>query len=98
MKLLGKNLGEVLVCAARIRDKFMAEDGKSESFDYDDNAGLVEAAKRFLKDYRHLLPKLANDGDYIASWNQEALKFLGENYVPEARNRPYLGVVSPRYR
>ncbi|MCW4046133.1 MAG: hypothetical protein NWE99_01020 [Candidatus Bathyarchaeota archaeon] len=91
-------LGEALVCAARIRDKHVTEDGKSESFDYNDDAEIVKEAKRFLKDYPQLLPKLADDGDEVVSWSQEALRFLGENYTPESRNRPYVGVASPRYR
>ncbi len=87
-------LGEALVCAARIRDKHVAEDGKSENFDYDDDHGVVEEAKRFLKDYPHLLPKLADDGGAVVFWSQEALRFLGENYVPKERQQPFLVVIN----
>jgi len=47
-----------LVCAARIRDGKVGDDGKSEDFDYDDELEIVEEAKRFLKEYPELLPKL----------------------------------------
>ena len=60
-------LGEALVCAARIRDKYVAEDGKSETFDYDDDLGVVEEAKRLLRDKPQLLPKLSDDGDEVVS-------------------------------
>ena len=92
-----RQLGEVLVCAARIRQNFVTEDGKSEKFDYDEDAGIVEEAKRFLRDYPQLLPKLTDDGEKVNAWSQEALRFLGDNYVPEDRNIPYFGVASPRY-
>jgi hypothetical protein len=87
-------LGEILVCAARIRQNFVAEDGKSEKFDYDEDARIVEDAKSFLKNYPHFLPKLTDDGE-VYSWNQETLKFLGDNYNPKDRREPYFGVASP---
>lgn len=88
-------LGEALVCAARIRDKHVAESGKSEVFDYDEDAAIVEEAKRFLKEHSGLLPKLSDDGETVALWPTEALRFLGENYTPKDRNLPYVGVASP---
>ncbi len=88
-------LGEALVCAARIRDKHVAEDGKSEDFDYDESADVVEEAKRFLKEYACLLPSLSDDGDTVVSWPSRALRFLGENYTPGGRGRPYVGIASP---
>jgi len=39
------SLGEALVCAARIKQKLVAEDGQSEKFDYDEDAGIVEDAE-----------------------------------------------------
>ena len=54
-------LGEVLVCAARIRKKVVAEDGTSEKLDYSEDTGIVEEAKRFLKNYPQFLPKLTPD-------------------------------------
>ncbi|MCW4045522.1 MAG: hypothetical protein NWE94_08415 [Candidatus Bathyarchaeota archaeon] len=87
-------LGEALVCAVRIRDKHVAEDGKSETFDYDDDLWVVEEAKRFLKNYPHLLPKLADDCGEVVFWNREALRFLGDNYVPKERQRPFLVVIN----
>jgi hypothetical protein len=91
-------LGEALVCAARIRDKLVAEDGKSETFDYDDEPWIVEEAKRFLREYPQLLPKLSNDGDEVASWSPEAFRFLGEQYTPKDRRTPYLGIATPGRR
>jgi len=84
-----------LVCAARIREKHVAEDGKSTAFDYEESAAVVEESKRFLKEHAYLLPKLSDDGDTVVSWPSEALRFLGENYTPEDRKRPYVGVASP---
>jgi hypothetical protein len=73
-----EKLGEVLVCAARIRDKHVDENGKSEAFDYDEDAVILEEAKRFLTEYQSLLPKLTADGEGVVSWPSEALKFQGE--------------------
>ncbi len=100
-EIIGKaraRLGEVLVCAARIRQKRVAEDGKSEEFDYDEDAGIVEEAKRFLNDHPQLLPNLTEDGENVIVWSQEALRLLGDDYVPEGRDRSYVGVVSTGYR
>ncbi len=87
-------LGEVLVCAARIRQQLVADDGKSEDFDYDEDARIVKEANFFLKDHPQLLPMLTDDGEKVDVWSQEALRFLGDNYTPQERNRPYLGIVS----
>lgn len=87
-------LGEALVCAARIRDKKVGEEGKSEAFDYDEDAVIVEEAKRFLRDYAGLLPKLTPDGEGVVSWSSEALKFLGEDYKPVERAIPFGAVVN----
>lgn len=86
-------LGEVLVCAARIRDKLVTETGGSKDYDYEDDAEIVEEAKRFLKEYPQLLPKLSSDGEKVVEWPTEALRFLGENYVPVERQRPFLVVI-----
>lgn len=86
-------LGETLVCAARIKQKLVSEDGKSEKFDYNEDAGIVEDAKRFLKNHPQLLPTLTADGEKVDAWNQEALRFLGDNYVPQDRSKPFLAVV-----
>ncbi|MCW3996683.1 MAG: hypothetical protein NWE98_11125 [Candidatus Bathyarchaeota archaeon] len=91
-------LGEALVCAARIRDKHVAEDGKSETFDYDDEHWVVEEAKRFLREYPQLVPKLSDDGDEVVSWSPEALRFLRKQYTPKDRRIPYLGIASPGHR
>jgi hypothetical protein len=86
-------LGEALVCAARIRAKLVTETGASENYNYEDCASIVEEAKRFLKEYPHLLPKLSSDGDEVAQWPPETLRFLGENYVPESRRYPLFAVI-----
>jgi hypothetical protein len=91
-----RQLGEVLVCAARIRQKFVTDYGKSEKFDYDEDAEIVEEAKRFLSDYPRLLPKLTVDGEKVIVWSQEALRFLGDNYVPEDRNNTIFWSCKPK--
>ena len=40
-------LGEVLVCAARIRDKQVDENGSSKSFDYEEDALLLKKPNDF---------------------------------------------------
>ena len=81
-------LGEVLVCAARMRDGKVSNKGKSKYFDYEKekaDAEIIEEAERFLKNHQNLLPKLADDGQLVASWPSEALRFLGEDYKPKDR-------------
>jgi len=92
MKSAGEKLGEVLVCAARIRDGKVRKDGKSEDFDYDDELEIVEEAKRFLKQHPEMLPKLSEDGEYV-SWPSEALKYLRKIYKPKDRSIPHVWVV-----
>ena len=67
-------LGEVWVCAARIRDKQVDENGSSKSFDYEEDARIVEEANRFLKDHPKLLPTLSNDGENVIEWSSESLR------------------------
>jgi hypothetical protein len=86
-------LGEALVCAARIRDKHVAEDGTSEVFNYEKDAVIVEEANRFLKEHTLLLPKLSSDGEAVTKWPSEALQFLGENYVPIERPCPFFAAI-----
>jgi DNA-binding transcriptional ArsR family regulator len=85
-----EKLGEVLVCAARMRDGKVGEDGKSEDFDYKNDGEIVEEAKRFLKDYPEMLPKIVDDEVY---WPEKALKYLVRNYKPKDRGIPYVAVV-----
>jgi hypothetical protein len=82
-------LGEVLVCAARIRDKHVELDGSSKSFDYQDDPHIVEEAKRFLNDYPKLPPSLSEDGEKVKvkGWSSEALRYLGDGYyIPKDRS------------
>jgi hypothetical protein len=78
-------LGEVLICAARIRDKQLDLYGKSESFDYEEDAHIVEEAYRFLMNHLKLLPTLSNDGENVIEWPSETLRYLGDNYIPKDR-------------
>jgi hypothetical protein len=78
-------LGEVLVCAARIRDKQVDMNGGSKFFDYEEDDRIVEEAKRFLKDQPKLLPTLSNDGENVIEWPSESLRYLGDNYIPKDR-------------
>ncbi len=90
-------LGEALVCAARIRDKHVDENGKSEKFDYEQEPGDIKAledAKRFLKEYPSLLPNLSKDGEQVIVWAFNALQFLGENYTPIDRQRPFCAAIN----
>ena len=78
-------LGEALVCAARIRDGHVAETGKSEVFDYDQEAedtNILKDAIRFLKEQPSILPNLSKDGKNVEEWPSEALRYLGDNYNP----------------
>lgn len=86
-------LGEVLVCAARIRDNHVGEDGNSKVFNYKQDADIIEEAKRFLREYSHLLPSLTSNGEGVVSWPADGLKFLGENYEPEERTEPSVWAV-----
>ncbi len=71
--------GRSTVCAARIRDRHVDENGKSKDFIYeqdleDDN--ILKEAKRFLKDYPSLLPELSKDGDEVVEWPSNTLRLL----------------------
>jgi len=83
-------LGEVLVCAARLRDGQVKEDGTSVDFSYGDEGDIVEEAKRFLKEHPEMLPKLSEDGLELIRWPPEALKYLRKNYQPRDRLEPRL--------
>jgi hypothetical protein len=85
-----ERLGEVLVCAARIRDVGLQK--MRENFDYDNEPDIVEAANVFLGKHRELLPKLVDDENEIA-WAPEALKCLGRDYKPKNRIIPHVYVV-----
>lgn len=74
-----EKLGEVLVCAARIRD------GKISSFDYKQDSEIIEEARVYLKKHPEMLPKLDEDGKHVVSWPLTALKYLGKIYKPKDR-------------
>jgi thiamine pyrophosphate-dependent acetolactate synthase large subunit-like protein len=71
--------------AARIRDKQVDIDGSSKSFDYEEDTRIVEEAKRFLKEHPKLLPTLSKDGEKVLEWPSEALRYLGDSYIPKDR-------------
>ena len=73
------------VCATRIRDKQVDENGSSKSFDYEEDARIVEEAKRFLKDHPKLLPTMSNDGENVIEWSSESVLYLGDTYIPKDR-------------
>lgn len=87
-------LGEVLVCAARIRDQQVEMNGNSKSFDYEEDALIVEEAKRFLKDNPKLLPTLSKDGENVIDWPSEALRYLGDNYIPKDRPIQFVAAIN----
>ena len=82
-----EKLGEVLVCAARIRDGKVKENGDSEDFQYTNELEIIEEAKHFLKKYPRMLPKLTYDSEEheVFSWPNEAQKYIG-NYKHKNRN------------
>ena len=90
-------LGEALVCAARMRDGYVTENGKSEDFNYEqeaEDANIVEDAKRFLNKNLPLLPILSKDGENVAGWSSEALRYLGDNYIPIDRSVPFCAAIN----
>ena len=92
-----EKLGEVLVCAARMRDGHV-KDGKSEYFDYENDREILEEGERFRQEHPEVLPKLTEDGDDVVSWPSEALKYLGKIYTLKDRRIPCFGVAyPPRY-
>ena len=82
-----ERLGEVLVCAARIRDLGLAQ--MNEDFDYDNEPEIVTAANAFLQKRPDLVPRLANDDVRETVWSPEALKYLGGKHQPKERGRPF---------
>jgi DNA-binding transcriptional ArsR family regulator len=74
-----EKLGEILVCAARVRD------GKLSSFDYEQDSEIIEEAKIYLKKHTKMLPKLDGNGQRVISWSSTALKYLGRIYKPKDR-------------
>jgi DNA-binding transcriptional ArsR family regulator len=79
-----EKLGEVLVCATRIRD------GKISSFDYEQDPEIFEKANAYPKKHPEMLPQLDGDGQHVVSWPQSALKYLGRIYKPKDRLKAVL--------
>jgi len=88
-----EKLGEILVCAVRIRD------GTISNFDYEkypDDPEILGEAERFLKEHPQMLPKLNEEEAGDVLWPEEALKYLGKSYVPKDRHKPQLFFVPRR--
>ena len=77
-----EKLGEILLCAAQLRDGKVREDGSSKDFNYEDAMELVEEAKRFLKQHPEMLAKTDQEGRFVA-WPKEALKYLKKDLKPK---------------
>ena len=86
-----EKLGEILVCAARIHD-FGVSQAKADYY-WDDDEEILQEAEPFLEGRPEMLPKLTDDGDDVASWPSEALKYLGKGHKPKDRSQPYVKVV-----
>jgi len=52
----------------------------------------MKEAERFLKEHPEMLPKLDEDGEFVA-WSPEALKYLGESCKPKDRTKRFLAVI-----
>jgi len=89
-----EKLGEVLVCAARMKDGHV-KNGKSEYFDYENDREILEEGERFRQEHSEMLPRLTEDGDDVVSWPPETLKYLGKIYKPKDRGIPYVGAAHP---
>ena len=91
IKSATEKLGEVLVCAARIRDLGLSR--MNENFSYSEDSEIVELGKTFLEGHQEMLPRLTEEGASVASWPFETLRYLAENYKPKDRNEPTVSVV-----
>jgi hypothetical protein len=80
-----------LVCAARIRDLGVSQ--AKADFSWDDDKEILQEAEPFLEGHPEMLPKLTDEGEDVASWPSEALKYLGKSYKPKDRSQPYVRVV-----
>jgi hypothetical protein len=83
-------LGEVLVCAARMRDG--KPDDWYELYEHEDGRHIKKEAERFLKKFPNMLPRLTEDGEKIW-WPPEAIKRLRKEFKSRDRSTPELWVV-----
>ena len=83
-----EKLGEILVCAARIRDSGLSK--LKENFSYEEDVEIMEKADAFLKKHLELLPRLSENRMQVIVWPPEALKYLGKGYRPKDRSTPSL--------
>ncbi len=86
-----EKLGEVLVCAARIKQNVFSDADLNHI--YSDDAEIMIEAKRFLKEQPEMIPTLQPDQVYHPigwrlSWPDEALKYLGSPHKPKPRPIP----------
>lgn len=87
-----EKLGEVLVCAARIKQKVFSDADLKHI--YHDDPEIIEEAERFLREHPEIIPTLQPDQTYhpvtwCLYWPNDALKYLGSPHKP--KNRPIPG-------
>ena len=85
-----EKLGEILVCAARIKQNVSDADLNQI---YDNDPETIMEAKRFLKEHPEMVPSLQPDKyfhpvSWCLSWPDEALKYLGSPHKPKTRLVP----------
>lgn len=85
-----ERLGEVLVCAARIRDMKPSDLEKV----YRNDPEILREARRFLEQNPEMLPRLSENVMKVISWPHEAIKYLKKPYEPKPR--PALFFLSKR--
>ena len=94
-----EKLGEVLVCAARIKQNLFSEGDLKEIYHQDPE--VIGEAKRFLAEHSKLIPSLVSNSSYhqlswTLSWPNEALKYLKTPYQPKPRSIPgSIGIAFP---
>ena len=86
-----EKLGEILVCAARIKENVFSDADLNHV--YRDDLEIIDEAKRFLKEHPEMIPCLKPDELFHAvawclSWPDEALKYLGRPHKPKIRPFP----------
>lgn len=90
-----EKLGEVLVCAARIKQNVFSDADLNHI--YRNDLEIIDEAKRFLNEHPEMIPSLKPDEYFhpvawCLSWPDEALKYLGSPHKPKTRPIPGVGV------
>jgi hypothetical protein len=89
-----EKLGEILVCAARIKQNVFSDADLNQV--YRDDPEIMVEAKRFLREHPEMVPTLQPDQHlhpvaWCLSWPDEALKYLGSSHKPKPRLIPSAG-------